>query len=180
MFSFLLLSAIIRDTVTTALPATSGTSLASTVQPFPSTPFSPENYTCIQSELPDICMREGLQPYTNFMFPNRYSKTTEDAGEIFSVFLRPVLNCPQLDATIWLCLALFPACPFSEGKPMCREFCEGIENSCDGYFEGNLVDLVDCSIYPESGCVTFGGSKYSIWPNLFYSRKIGSFIKCPL
>ncbi len=93
------------------------------------------------------------------MFPNSYSQTTEIAGNLFSSFLGTVKKCPRYDAIIWLCMALFPACPYSDGKPMCKEFCMGIENSCGSYFDGNVADLIDCSIYPDTDCVSFGGSK---------------------
>ena len=149
--------------LSTSLPSTSIplTTVTPAVTEGPmSTRKLPDNLDqCVTSTLPSICERNGITPYTEFEFPNQYSQNIGEAEVVFSVFLQPVRSCQNLEATKWLCYAFFPPCPGTEGRPMCREFCEGIENACKSSFEGNLADLIDCSIYPDNGCITFGGSK---------------------
>ncbi len=115
---------------------------------------------CQQINLPEICSREGLLDYKSVSFPNPYTQTLKEAGELFTRYLEHALECPLYDATIWLCMAIFPACPSSQGRPMCRHFCEGVESTCSK-FGRELGDLVDCSIYPDNDCISFKGCKYS-------------------
>ena len=117
---------------------------------------------CQDIGLPDICSREGLLDYSNVSFPNAYTANPFEAGYLFSQNLDSVLDCPQLDATIWLCLALFPACPNSQGRPMCEHFCTGIQSACERPFGKMLYGMVDCSIYPDSDCISYRGCKYCI------------------